>query len=116
MDFPRNLKGSDLVIYSIFQSLGFEVSARPVLQDPFWYHDERIYDDDESGDESESDTQQSLTRQGKTDKNEKERRRSISFVGTNMNPHGDYDAQDVTYKEERQTVRLLVIVSRYGFY
>lgn len=30
---PKNLKGADIIIYSIFQSLGYEVFLRPVLDE-----------------------------------------------------------------------------------
>jgi hypothetical protein len=116
--FPRNLKGSDLVIYSIFQSLGFEVSIRPVLQNPVDWDDyyEMVGYSEESEYESESDTRQRVTRQDKTNKEEKEkerrRRQSISLVGTKLHPHRDYDSYNLTPDEELKEVRLLVSVSR----
>jgi hypothetical protein len=117
------LKGSDLVIYSIFQSLGFEVSIRPVLQEPFnfEYEDEMMDEDidrEESGAERESDAEKRSTRQENVKRmkeereNEKRRRQTINFVGTKLHPHSDNNSYEMTLAEEVQKVRLLISTSR----
>lgn len=87
---PRNLKGSDLVIYSIFKHLGYEVAARPVLQGDFDDYYEREEPEDESGDEAEE--YSNNKRDTKNTETEKEvARRQVckgeaDLVGTTLRP------------------------------
>jgi hypothetical protein len=36
MLLPRALKGSDLVLYSVFKSLGIQIDALPVVRDSYY--------------------------------------------------------------------------------
>jgi hypothetical protein len=53
---PRRLKGSDLVLYSVFKALGIETSVLPVIERHGWYIDTnpRLESDDDDDDDDEA--------------------------------------------------------------
>lgn len=50
MRLPFALKGVDVVIYTVFRSLGLEIEIRPILEDP---PRNEYYEGDDEGDEGD---------------------------------------------------------------